>query len=203
MSTSNIFNRRYGGFYHIPQQRGRKIPHLLHFLSLLAFHLFPTDVSIPSPYTFRQASDLPKTPQQSELAVAQTGVDADRATAASLIPTYLPAYIHPSTKPDSPTTVDLLTRSSKRLPLLVRPTDLTNIPNFLVLTKEYCTNHQPLSISSQTHAPLFSFPLSCTLAKTTTPRIFALPLFLFFVFFFFLVLLSSSNDTSEYLFGSL
>lgn len=142
-----------------------------------------------------------ETPRQSELAAPQTGVDADRSVAASLIPTYLPAYIHLSTKPDLPTTVDILTKRRNLTPSSTgRQTHSSS--------KLSCLNkrilYQPPTVVNflTTRAPLFSFPPSCTLAKNNhienlDPR-FLFLLFLSFLFFLpQMIPLNTSSDLSS------
>lgn len=77
----DIFNRRYGGFYHIPQQRGRKIPHFFVSFSL------PSSSSLPM-------SCFPEMTFRNDSAAftcrSTTGVNANLPR----LLTYLFTYIH-------------------------------------------------------------------------------------------------------------
>lgn len=77
----DIFNRRYGGSYHIPQQRGRKIPHFL------------VSFCLPSSSSLSMSSSPEMTFRNDSAAFTYRSTNGVNANLPQLL-TYLPTYIH-------------------------------------------------------------------------------------------------------------
>lgn len=148
----DIFNRRYGGSYHIPQQRGRKIPYfLVSFCLPSSSSLF---MSSPPEMTFRNNS-------AAFTCCSTTGINANLLRLLD----YLFIYLH--------TPFDHLTASPHSSDswgcgsVFSQPSHRLIFP--LSCPKKACTD--------QTNFPYLVLLFSCTLAHTHL--IFLSPLFLF------------------------
>lgn len=106
----DIFNRRYGGSYHIPQQRGRKIPHF--FVSFCLPSGSSLLMSSPPEMTFRNNS-------AAFTCRSTTGINANLPRPPPL-PIHLPTYTF--RLPDCLAALFKFIRTRTRLPH-TRPTD--------------------------------------------------------------------------------